>query len=348
MGKAPRNIGNVNLEDGVLHGALQQVKWSNSSVSDPLNPELVSVWCCDVEVHQTKLIVQLMTEDLTPHDEVSLVHIKRLKKADIDSNLSKSSVVIRAVLCSTEFIKTETELLHLFDRFTDSEFDKQQLKFSQIKVPRFLPTTKEIALKWSSEYWPMSWKGNPNHQALLSAEIEIDTERSLAQHLIESTRTEVQTGSKLPLVTVIAKVSDNGGQAEILATSADNRDEHILNHSIMKAIKEIADKELLLREADLNNGNNGIDGLGYLCHNLVVYTTFEPCVMCSMALVHSRIGRLVYFKERKESGGISSSYFLGDRDGLNWKFDIWKWVGKDELHKLNAILSSEVDIPLNA
>lgn len=348
MGKAPRNIGNVNLEESTLYGALQQVKWSNSSVSDPLNPELVSVWCCDVPVHQTKLVVQLMSEDITPYDEVSLLHIKRLKKVDINPDEPNSPVLIRAVLCSSEFIRSETELISLFDRFSDSEFDKLHLKFSQMKVPRFLPSTKDIALRWSSDYWPMSWKGNPNHQALLTAEIEIDTERSLVQQLLYATKIEVQNDATFPLVTIIAKVTDDGTRSEILASSGDSRDQHILNHSVMNAIKKIADKELLLRESASSDRNEEVDKLGYLCHNLVVYTTFEPCVMCSMALVHSRIGRLVYLNERTESGGISSSYFLGDRDGLNWKFDIWKWIGKEELQELDAILPSRAEMPFNA
>ena len=37
--------------------------------------------------------------------------------------------------------------------------------------------------------------------------------------------------------------------------------------------------------------------------------------MCCMALVHSRIGRIIYLKPEKSSGGLESHYQLGDRDG---------------------------------
>ncbi|KAJ2506200.1 tRNA-specific adenosine deaminase subunit tad3 [Coemansia sp. RSA 2049] len=46
-------------------------------------------------------------------------------------------------------------------------------------------------------------------------------------------------------------------------------------------------------------------GGGYLCEGLDVFASREPCTMCCMALVHSRIGRLFFIEPRKEDGGIS-------------------------------------------
>ena len=87
----------------------------------------------------------------------------------------------------------------------------------------------------------------------------------------------------------------------------------------MKAIDDIAMKEKI-RRCDLHGttlDNADRTDLNYLCHDLLVYTTHEPCIMCSMALVHSRIGRIIYMKGVPETGGLSSNYQLGDRDGLN-------------------------------
>ncbi|EWC43531.1 hypothetical protein DRE_07493 [Drechslerella stenobrocha 248] len=56
---------------------------------------------------------------------------------------------------------------------------------------------------------------------------------------------------------------------------------------------------------------------GYLMNDLVVFVTHEPCVMCTMALVHSRIGCLIY-GEPMVSGGLHAD--LAPPDGHSLPF----------------------------
>ncbi|OLL24834.1 tRNA-specific adenosine deaminase subunit tad3 [Neolecta irregularis DAH-3] len=111
---------------------------------------------------------------------------------------------------------------------------------------------------------------------------------------------------------------------ELISSSIDSRDEHPLHHSIMNAISAVAETERIRRGGNHNQpfkpGNN------YLCSGLDVFTTFEPCVMCSMALVHSRISRLFYLRSQAE-GGIESAYYIHGRRELNHKFMSFRWVG---------------------
>lgn len=53
-----------------------------------------------------------------------------------------------------------------------------------------------------------------------------------------------------------------------------------------------------------------------------LYVTLEPCVMCSGALVQSRIGRVVYGTVDPKGGGLTSLYQIGQDKRLNHQLEI--------------------------
>lgn len=105
---------------------------------------------------------------------------------------------------------------------------------------------------------------------------------------------------------------------------------------------------------------------GYLCTDLDIFLTHEPCVMCSMAILHSRFRRIVFGKRMPKTGGMTADFSdsnvlpeLGGithpgpavsgkvpqqsdtrradkrygmfwRNELNWKLLAWEWVGTDK------------------
>lgn len=53
-----------------------------------------------------------------------------------------------------------------------------------------------------------------------------------------------------------------------------------------------------------------------LC-DATLYVTLEPCPMCAGALVHARIGRLVFGAADPKGGGVVSKYAIGQDGRLN-------------------------------
>jgi tRNA-specific adenosine deaminase 3 len=65
---------------------------------------------------------------------------------------------------------------------------------------------------------------------------------------------------------------------------------------------------------------------GYIMSDLDLYLSHEPCVMCSMALVHSRVSRLFYAKDFPERGAIGSGWGIHQHPGLNHHYKAFKAI----------------------
>ncbi|TPX47794.1 hypothetical protein SeMB42_g03214 [Synchytrium endobioticum] len=63
--------------------------------------------------------------------------------------------------------------------------------------------------------------------------------------------------------------------------------------------------------------------LGYYCTGYELYITREPCIMCAMALVHSRIAR-VFYGFATPGGGLGSELQVHTHPFLNHKFGVFK------------------------
>ncbi len=71
-----------------------------------------------------------------------------------------------------------------------------------------------------------------------------------------------------------------------------------------------------------------------------MYSTHEPCVMCSYVIRHYQIKELVYGVEVDELGGESSSYsLLTDRNIAKWKYspNIVKGIKRQNIEKLSIL-----------
>ena len=82
-----------------------------------------------------------------------------------------------------------------------------------------------------------------------------------------------------------------------------------------------------IRDAAKRIGNYRLTG-ATLC------VTIEPCLMCVGALVHARIGTLVYGAPEPKTGAVASTVRGGELPGHNHRFDVVSGVREAECRGL--------------
>ena len=63
----------------------------------------------------------------------------------------------------------------------------------------------------------------------------------------------------------------------------------------------------------------------YLLSGCLAILSHEPCTMCSMALLHSRIDAVIYINSNKVSGSLGSKCFLNSMSALNHRFPVYSY-----------------------
>ncbi|KAI9443456.1 hypothetical protein H4582DRAFT_1196519 [Lactarius indigo] len=79
------------------------------------------------------------------------------------------------------------------------------------------------------------------------------------------------------------------------------------------------------------------NGQHYLLTSRALFTTHEPCVMCSMALLHSRVKEVFFLIPMERTGGCGGAVCVPRLEGVNHRFAIGQWkvgAGGVSAHKL--------------
>lgn len=293
-------------------------------------------------------------------DAHDLGHLRRIaKETDISKSEEQPQETDGAKKPASEL------LLRVIIASKDTEIDFEAIKasitttlgyeppFHTDYASKYLPFTKEESVEWSQGAWPIMWRGNTAAiQTQLSKE-EVEEMKSKLNEVIALSKQNSDT-NELPVATMIVDPSSGTVLSRKLDSRA--RQGNPLNHCTMEAVAEIAEQELARRaergtskeERERTGGQTETeddDDRLYLCLDMHVYTTHEPCDMCSMALNHSRVGRLVYVNSSPGSGGIEptsgGSHGIHWNPQLNWKYEVWKWIGQD-------LGTEDIDYSVNA
>lgn len=150
---------------------------------------------------------------------------------------------------------------------------------------------------------------------------------------------------------------------------------NVMGHAVLRAIAMVADKRLALEESERGKilspkrqdpavftsypltlsemhyasiPDNLTTG-GYLCVDLELYLTHEPCIMCAMAILHSRFGRVAFGQAMPTTGALSAEfgsleYGLFWREQLNWKYLCWQWDRKEHESIVEAKVAHDIHV----
>jgi tRNA(adenine34) deaminase len=120
------------------------------------------------------------------------------------------------------------------------------------------------------------------------------------------------------------------GEIPIGAVLVSENDEQLVaTHNRAKALNDpTAHAEILaLRAASKIMGN-------YRLLKTTLYVTVEPCMMCSGAIIHARVRRVVFGTRDPKWGAIGSLFNFADDPRLNHQLQIIEGICKGECKQL--------------
>lgn len=283
---------------------------------------------------------------------------------------------------ATSSLSYETAL-KLVESICSSFTDGTRPQLRTTTVPIFPPISQQQAMDWSRDYWPINYKKNNPfgaHPSIVSrAEHEMQEmagERMSLAKIVGKELSEAMMGEPVGAV-VVDRTCLGASSVVVVAGDArwvgcewsnDNPSGNVMAHAVMRAIglvarkrrdllgensQEISEPEgsgcfmdtpLTTTEAEAYKKKTLAPG-GYLCLGLELYVTHEPCVMCTMAILHSRFERVVFRERLPRTGGVSAErnnpvnddasnsqglgYGLFWRPDLNWKLLAWQLMDED-------------------
>ncbi|CAG8444517.1 8266_t:CDS:2 [Diversispora eburnea] len=294
------------------------------SEEESRNLETVDVYISDVEPKETSQVLKFIQENC-PQSK-TLCHVKRIKKT-IHSD--GKGFTLSVLICLTFSISINDLKLLIKKQNLDSILNPRVHQIS-----KYPPITRAQFEEWK-KLWPINFHEDLRREPNFTSE-EIET---LKSHMIRAIKLAEMAKSygEIAVGCVIAD-SKNG---RVLSESYDKRtsSKHPLRHATLNCIDELSIPERTSIPATSNfiipNKRKAEDNdQTYLCKGYDIFVTHEPCIMCSMALVHSRVNRVFYGRSNNLSGGLGSCYKIHTHEALNHHFKTYKGFLEDQIEML--------------
>ncbi|XP_029386800.1 putative inactive tRNA-specific adenosine deaminase-like protein 3 [Echeneis naucrates] len=216
-----------------------------------------------------------------------------------------------------------------------------------VRVPARPPLTRP-QFELASKHWPTSFHEDKQVTVALRGELFSSPQKAAMHMYMMSAIAAAKAGGEMGME-VVGAVVVNPETQTVIAMGHDCRGDHPLHHAVIVCIDLVARSQgggfysfdrypacrftseasdTLENVADAERRSQP-----YICTGYDLYVTREPCVMCAMALLHSRIGR-VFYGTTSADGALGTKFKIHSQRDLNHRFEVYKGVLSNQCENL--------------
>eukprot|EP00188_Purpureofilum_apyrenoidigerum_P000393 Plantae.Rhodophyta-Purpureofilum_apyrenoidigerum.ctg11673.p1 GENE.Plantae.Rhodophyta-Purpureofilum_apyrenoidigerum.ctg11673~~Plantae.Rhodophyta-Purpureofilum_apyrenoidigerum.ctg11673.p1 ORF type:complete len:298 (-),score=23.37 Plantae.Rhodophyta-Purpureofilum_apyrenoidigerum.ctg11673:63-956(-) len=276
---------------------------SRHNVSADDVPKVSEVYASVVENTKASTLMSTLCAVLPLNEDLS--HIKRIRRNE------------RGEL---EIVLAKREVWDALASSLSEELEQFALRPFLAKVPA-VPAMSKGQLMRLGKIWPLNFKPSRPEPPQPSEDV---VRRSLG--FVRSLLTYAQIRSHTAgNVAALVRPSD----MSVVAYGLEDQDDP-LGHAVMRCIQSSSG---VLAETP---------GALYLCTGLVLYAAREPCLMCAMALTHSRVSRVLYVVQNAAFSGLEHAQ-IHTEPALNHRYEAFCIDDSALRSSCEALLTAKTD-----
>ena len=259
---------------------------------------------------------------------VTLSHLRRISRRKIGDEFLVEVIVCRE--SERRALETKADWLETAAAY--------ELELTLRSVPAIAPDTREVRDELN-KVWPCNWRANDTFCPVTDDEI------SGLESCMRVAAREAIAASSRGCEAVGAVLYDPRRQEILCRAGPSNK--RPLGHAIMECIGVFSQRQAVAKRKRSEAGVRSEDDTlvdSYLCTGLDLIVTSEPCVMCAMALLHSRIGRVFYAIPNRSNGALVSNIGLHVDSRLNHHFRVYQGLCCHEIASMKRTIDAEAQI----